>query len=86
MSNIKAKQVEGALDMSSTQDVSGVKRCSAPVTVLGTSAYHMVLSNGCIYFVQNASVLEQEGNSRLWVAGGTVKSEVYMRGQWQSVV
>lgn len=85
MSNIKAKQVEGALDTNSTQDVTGAKRFAAPVTVLGTSANHIVLSNGFIYFVQNAALLNQEGNSRVWVAAGVVKTETYLRGQWQSV-
>lgn len=80
MDRLKAKQIEDAMDTVSTQVVSGEKRYSAPQAFLG-SQFHIVISDGYVYWVQNPDILNEFGNNRLLIENGQLFIENY-QGEW----
>lgn len=80
MDRLKVKQVEGAMDTVSAQDVSGEKRFSAPQAFLGES-WNIVIANGFIYWVQNPATLDELGNSRLRIEEGLLVVEIF-QDEW----
>ncbi len=81
MEAIHVKQVENAMDLKSKQQVSGSKEFTAAQYFVG-SYQSIVLHDGYMYWVQSINQLDQEGNSRLSMAGGYLTIEVYTEGAW----
>lgn len=80
MDRIKAKQVTNCLDTVSAQEVSGVKRFSAPQVFVG-ERQSVVVSDGFIYWVSSPENLDENGNSRLSMESGSMVLE-FFDGQW----
>ncbi len=81
MDRVKAKQITNCLDTVSAQEVSGVKRFSAPQVFLGPRQ-SMVVSDGFIYWVASPENLDENGNSRLSMESGSLVLE-FFDGQWK---
>tara|TARA_R110001592_G_scaffold43005_1_gene139504 strand:- start:28606 stop:28860 length:255 start_codon:yes stop_codon:yes gene_type:complete len=81
MDRIKAKQVEGAMDLSSGQQVTGTKSFSAPQQFTGGQMI-MVAYQDAMYWCQQEGVLEEPGNSRLLVQEGSLVIEVFDGEAW----
>lgn len=80
MDRVKAKQITNCLDTVSAQEVSGVKRFSAPQVFLG-ERQSVVVSDGFIYWVASPENLDENGNSRLSMESGSLVLE-FFDGQW----
>lgn len=80
MSKINAKQVDGVLDTSSSQQVTGQKTFSSAQTFLG-GMQSVIISDGYIYWALNPAVLNEDGNSRLRIVNGIIDIEVH-QGTW----
>ena len=75
MDLIKAKQVEGAMDLNSNQSVSGAKSFTGGASI-------MVCFQDAIYWCQRENVLEELGNSRLRMSGGSLILESFNGTNW----
>ena len=80
MSKINAKQVDGVLDTSSSQQVTGQKTFSSAQTFLG-GMQSVIISDGYIYWALNPPILNEDGNSRLRIVNGIIDIEVH-QGTW----
>ena len=76
MDRVKAKQITNCLDTVSAQEVSGVKRFSAPQVFLG-ERQSVVVSDGFIYWVSSPENLDENGNSRLSMESGSMVLEFF---------
>ncbi len=81
MDKIKAKQVEGVMDLTSSQSVSGTKSYSAPQQFTGGDLT-MVAYRDAMYWCQNPGVLNEPGNSRLRMLEGMLYQETYNGSDW----
>ena len=81
MDRIKAKQVEGAMDLSSGQTVTGTKSFSAPMQFTGGEAT-MVAYQDALYWCQRENALEEVGNARLRIVEGSLIIEVFDGEIW----
>lgn len=82
MDRIKVKQVEGAMDLSSGQEVTGTKSFSAPQQFTG-GEITMVAYQDALYWCQREKVLEDAGNSRLKIQEGTLIIETFNGETWE---
>jgi|TARA_B110001452_G_scaffold251162_1_gene239971 hypothetical protein len=80
MSKINAKQIDGALDTSSSQQVTGQKTFSSAQTFLG-GMQSVIINDGYIYWVANPNMLNEDGNSRMRLVNGILEIEVHQR-EW----
>ena len=78
MAKLTAKQIDGVLDTSSDQEVSGQKTFSSAQAFTG-GEQSMVISGGYIYWVQNPTNLNEQGNTRLRFQNGQMQVEVFDR-------
>ena len=81
MDRIKVKQVEGALDDKSDQEVTGSKAFAAPQHFPG-EGFCMSLHGGYIYWRQSQGVLDEPGNTRIRGWEGTLLIEFFNGGIW----
>ena len=81
MDRIKAKQVEGVMDLNSTQTISGAKSYSAPQQFVG-GELTMVAYQDAMYWCQNQGVLNEPGNSRLRMQEGMLYQETFNGSDW----
>jgi hypothetical protein len=83
MAKLTAKQVEGVLDTSSTQEVTGQKTFSSAQAFSG-AGQSIVIAGGYIYWVNNPTVLNDHGNTRLSFQNGQMLIEVF-EGDWMLI-
>lgn len=83
MSRIKSKQVEGAVDTFSSQEVTGQKTFSSAQAFTG-GVTAVVISEGYIYWAMNPQNLDEDGNSRMRIENGQMQIEVF-QGGWMPV-
>jgi len=80
---VQAKQIQGCLDLSSRQEVTGQKTFSTAQIFTGPTQ-SIVLSDGYIYWVNDPLVLDELNNSRLSISNGVMVIEVYNEGRWNA--
>jgi len=84
MSKIAAKQIENVLDTNSNQEVLGIKTFKSQVVFDQIEeGYKMLIHEGFIYWVQDISAINFEGNYRIGVVEGIFSMQNYMDNQWQ---
>lgn len=83
MAKLTAKQVDGVLDATSSQEVSGQKTFSSAQAFLGEQQ-SIVISGGYLYWVSNPAMLNQSGNTRIQFINGQMLVEVYDRN-WMAI-
>lgn len=84
MDKIPVKQIEGAVDKTTQQDITARKHFLAGVSAQGGTTGHIpVLHNGYLYYVRNEGQF-QDNDFRLGVSitTGTVTLEQLVGGQW----
>ena len=81
MDKIKAKQIEGVVDLNSNQSISGVKSYSAPQHFVG-GELTMVAYQDAMYWCQNPNELNEPGNSRLRMQEGMLYLETFNGSDW----
>jgi hypothetical protein len=83
MAKLKAKQVTGVVDTTSTQTVSGQKTfTSAQAFPGGLSS--VVIYDGYLYWVNDPANLDDFGNTRVRFEGGLMRIQTF-NGDWQDV-
>jgi hypothetical protein len=85
MDQIKAKQVNGMVDQSSRQEILGEKTFKAPLIIdrLGET-HHIVAIEGFLYWAQDPTRLNQDGNFRIGVVGTTLQMQSFSDGRWNN--
>lgn len=83
MNKLTAKQVEGVLDTTSNQEVTGQKTFSSAQAFTGRDQ-SIVLAGGYMYWVSDPTVLNQHGNTRIQFINGQMLVEVYDRN-WMAI-
>ncbi len=81
MDRIKVKQVEGALDQSSEQVVTGSKAFAAPQHFPGEGVV-VTIAEGCLYWCQSQGLLNEPGNTRIRTQDGMLMIEFYDGRDW----
>lgn len=84
MDQLKVKQIENGMDTNTAQQVSGTKSFTSQQNFIGSSQ-HVVISDGYIYWCTNPAILDEDGNSRMSMNGGSILTEVYQVGAWTAV-
>jgi hypothetical protein len=86
MTKVLAKQVEGAVDQTTSQEISGVKTFTAPVIhhPMGQD-FFMVMYQGFVYWTIDPDQLHLEGNFRIGVEEGSFVMQFNDRGNWQDI-
>lgn len=86
MEQIQAKQVQGAVDTRTDQDVDGLKTFMSPVVFnnMGTS-HSIIISGGMIYWAQDINNRDEEGNFRMGVDQGLFVQQAYNDGNWNDI-
>ena len=85
MDTISAKQVKGAVDQTSAQEITGQKTIKAMLIcdkVRGT--HHIVISQGFIYWTDEPTILDQDGNARMGMVDGSLETQYYEDGKWRT--
>lgn len=83
MNKIKAKQVDGIVDNSSRQPISGEKTfIDMAVFEDKTEQNHVVIKDGFIYWVINPENLNEAGNIRQGVVSGSLTNQVFINDVW----
>jgi hypothetical protein len=83
MAKLTAKQVDGVLDTTSSQEVSGQKTFSSAQAFMGEQQ-SIVISGGYLYWVSTPAMLNQSGNTRIRFEFGQMISEVF-DGDWMRI-
>jgi len=81
MERINVKQVEGALDTQSGQEVKGSKAFSAPQHFPGENTC-LSLYQGYIYWTRTQGVLAETGNLRMQAREGRIFVETFDGREW----
>lgn len=91
METISAKQVEGAVDTSTEQNIGGVKSFTSPVNFLPNepAAFQCMRMDGLyLYWLKDQANLYSEGDLRLGpgmaIEGLTLQK--YREGNWEEVL
>jgi hypothetical protein len=87
MNKISAKQIEGVVDTSSSQNVDGEKTFMSPVVIqtnLNNVVHTMVINGSFVYWILIPGVMESEGNKRLGInpLNGQFGLQQFSMGQW----
>jgi uncharacterized protein with LGFP repeats len=88
MEKVQVKQVEGAVDNSTNQNIAGEKTFMNPATFRNTepggSTSFIRMEGGFIYWTKNAAVLNAEGNMRIGKhpTTGSPTMQTYKGGVW----
>ncbi len=89
MQMISAKQVEGAVDTSSAQNIDGEKTFSAPVAFTNPDVSQfagMKIDGLYLYWLKSLDSLDQDGNLRMGPNPETnqLSMQYYELGMWQN--
>ncbi len=86
MEQIQAKQVQGAVDTRSDQNVDGMKTFMSPTVFdsMGNS-HSIVISGGMIYWAQDINNRDEDGNFRMGVDRGLFVQQAYSDGRWNDI-
>ncbi len=85
MDKILAKQVENMVDQSSEQQIGGEKTFTTAVFDAGANSHHMVNFEGFIYWTTNTKSLNQDGNYRMGMIEGFLRTQQYSEGMWNTI-
>lgn len=90
MQMISAKQVEGAVDTTSTQTIDGEKTFSTPATFTnpdGSQFAAMRIDGLYLYWLKSLDTLDQDGNLRIGPNPETnlLAMQHYEFGKWQNM-
>jgi hypothetical protein len=88
METISAKQVDGAVDTSTEQNIGGVKSFTSPVNFIPENAEPFVcmrMEGLYLYWLKDQSNLYSEGDLRLGPGLNTeaLSLQKFQEGQWQ---
>ena len=84
MDTIQAKQVNGAVDKTAVQDITGEKTFKAKLVIdKKRESHHMVMYQGFVYWAAESAQLEEEGNYRMGIIDGFLTTQQFIEGTWQ---
>ncbi len=86
MDVIKAKQVEGAVDTLTNQKIRGTKTFDSQVIYdKSTEAHYITMSRGILFWAQDPTRLDSDGNFRMLVINGSLVTQKFYDGTWNDV-
>ena len=82
---ISAKQIAGVVQDSGAQIIRGDKTFSDRIISKNSNnELHIILKNGCIYWVSDPDHLDEEGNMRIRINNGAFSHEAFSDG-WTAI-
>lgn len=88
METITAKQVEGAVDSSTDQNIAGVKSFTSPVNFFPNDSLQFAclrVEGLYLYWIKEATALENEGNYRFGPSQSlsSLTFQIFQEGKWK---